>query len=209
MCRYLCVHRVLFCASFNYVYAFYVQTIIHYTLYAHYLYAYSSIQILTHFLFCLYVCTRFFSNNKKKTSDHNYVSVRCECVGVCMCVHLALLILGLFSLLLLLLACVVGFLFAAWHTLLAHFLRRELFFLRRNLNNNLCINVCTLEVCTNMTTVYTHALECFSTIQRYFRLSWKEGPRIIELLESSSLDAAFLCSRLVIAQMLTCDVQQK
>lgn len=52
--------RCIRCASFSYVYAFYVWTI---HLYAHYLYAYSSIQILTHFCsvhVCVSVCVHSF-----------------------------------------------------------------------------------------------------------------------------------------------------
>lgn len=94
------------------------------TLYAHYLYAYSSIQILTHFLFRLCVCALVF----KKKNDHNHVSFRFgfgfEFVPTCMCVCLSCIAhFGIVFFITL----VAGFLFAAWHTLLAHILRRELF----------------------------------------------------------------------------------
>lgn len=136
---YLCV---LFCSSPMYSLCF-IQLCLCVlcmddTLYAHYLYAYSSIQILTHFCsvhVCVSVCVHSFLKSQWSQLWIFSISVRvCVCVYISCTAHFGIVFF---------ISLVVGFLFAAWHTLLAHFLRRELF-LRRYLNNNLCTNVCTL-----------------------------------------------------------------
>lgn len=83
--------RSVLCASLNYVYAFLCMDG---TLYAHYLYAYSSIQIFNPFLFCLplslSVCVHSFLKRQWSQLWIFSISVRVS-LSLWVCVHLSIL----------------------------------------------------------------------------------------------------------------------